>query len=419
MTNVLVTENKNFIPVAPIEHDSNSTNLGQPAVTTTQPNTENNNNAQGQPKLNSDENNPTVVWPSVQVDDDIPPDKIPSIIEVVQMKHTNDLDQHNIAAKYINIIAASSLLPPSSTNIAEMSSVDFIKKVDGPEVRSISIVKPPNTQNDEDQQKILDLVDPQQANYHKGCFRAIVPCCFPPFCMPRVGRMPWIKYSELESQLRTGDIILFSGSGASCLVKCLLQTVWTHVALVVREPGSPDLLLFEATRKHNLPDVPTGKIGKGTMLVRLRDRLATYESQLFCVRQLRIKRDIHFYEKFHTFVAEMHGRPWEQDMLEFIKAGYDGPLGRNYHENLDSVFCSELTAAALKKLNILGGEAPSNEYAPNNFTESGYLPLINGASLGPQIRVIIDKELPKPMENKVRSLFRRMTEKKTSNSNFS
>jgi len=74
---------------------------------------------------------------------------------------------------------------------------------------------------------------------------------------------------------------------------------------------------------------------------------------------------------------------------------------------LFGTYCS-----GVKKLNILGGEAPSNEYAPNNFTESGYLPLINGASLGPQIRVIIDKELPKPMENKVRSLFRRMTEKR-------
>jgi len=404
MTNVEVTENKNFIPVGPIEHDSNSTNLGQPKL---------NNNPQIVPSKQ-------LITPevdeeyglSMQPDDYVSPNKIPSIIEVVQMKHTNDADQHNIAAKYINIIATSSLVPPENTNIAEISSVDFIKKVDGPEVRSLSIVKPRDTQNDEDQKKILDLDDAQQANYHRSCFRAVFPCFFPPFCMPRVGRMPWIKYSELESQLRTGDVILFSGSGFSCLVKCLLQTVWTHVALVVREPGSPDLLLFEATRKHNLPDVPTGRIGTGTMLVRLRDRLATYEGQLFCVRQLRIKRDVHFYEKFHTFVAEMHGRPWEQNMLEFINAGYDGPLGRNYQENLDSVFCSEVTAAAFKKLNILGGEAPSNEYSPNNFTESGYLPLINGASLGPQIRVIIDKVLPKPVEKKVRGLFRRKLEKR-------
>jgi len=89
-----------------------------------------------------------------------------------------------------------------------------------------------------------------------------------------------------------------------------------------------------------------------------------------------------------------------------VRAGYDGPLGRNYTENLDSVFCSELTAAAFKALGILGGDAPSNEYAPNNFTEDGYLPL-KYAELGPQIRIILDKELPKPSNKKPKGFFRK------------
>lgn len=82
-------------------------------------------------------------------------------------------------------------------------------------------------------------------------------------------------------------------------------------------------------------------------------------------------------KKLMEFRREVTSRPYEQDIIELIKAAYDGPFGLNT-EDLSSLFCSELVAEAYQRLGLLDESIPSNEYTPRDFSEKGKLKLLKG-----------------------------------------
>ena len=78
----------------------------------------------------------------------------------------------------------------------------------------------------------------------------------------------------------------------------------------------------------------------------------------------------------HTF----QGKPYEKSKWELLLSSLDIQEGflsflRNQHEDLSSLFCSELVAAAYQRLGLLGKEKLSNEYTPDDFTSARNLQL--------------------------------------------
>ena len=196
-----------------------------------------------------------------------------------------------------------------------------------------------------------------------------------------------MKYESIRSQLKTGDILLFSGKGGiSEGIKFFTLSKWSHVGMVYRLDDSRDakssIFCWESTSLSNLRDADTGKLTKGVQRVELSERLercfaSGYE---ISVRPLAKGLSDDMVRALNDFRHEVSGRPYEKDKIELLKAAYDGIFGDN-REDLSSLFCSELVAEAYQRMGLLTEKVPANEYTPKDFSSERVLTLELGYSL--------------------------------------
>ncbi len=198
-------------------------------------------------------------------------------------------------------------------------------------------------------------------------------------------------YEQLRSKLKTGDLVLFSGKGGiSDLIKLFSGGKWSHVGMIVVIPEFDNaVLLWESTTLSNVADVETSLKVKGVQLVPLSQRVKTYGGEV-SVRQLSKP----ITDEMATSLAEarkaLSRKPYERSECELLKAAWDGFLGDSKGEDLSSLFCSELIAEAYQAMELLPEHPaglPSNEYTPIDFSERRALKLLNGFSLGKEIKV--------------------------------
>lgn len=196
-------------------------------------------------------------------------------------------------------------------------------------------------------------------------------------------------YKSIRSDLKTGDIILFSGKGGiSAGIKWATLSRWSHVGMILNLPEYDFVTVWESTTLSTTIDLDTRVPRKGVQLVPLSARVNGYDGDI-AVRQLAdIAEEQIDISALMALRRDVTGKPYEEDKIELIKAAYDGPLGRN-SEDLSSLFCSELVAEAYQRLGLLDGSRkakPSNEYTPADFSEDGELELLVG-SLGDEILI--------------------------------
>lgn len=183
-----------------------------------------------------------------------------------------------------------------------------------------------------------------------------------------------MKYEDIRSKLKTGDILLFSGKGGiSEGIKFFTVSKWSHVGMVYRFDDPQDakgtIFCWESTTLSSLEDADTGKLTKGVQRVELSERLercfaSGYE---ISVRQLSKALTDEMIRALNDFRHEVSGRPYEKDKIELLKAAYDGIFGGN-KEDLSSLFCSELVAEGYQRMGLLTEKVPSNEYTPRDFS---------------------------------------------------
>lgn len=171
-------------------------------------------------------------------------------------------------------------------------------------------------------------------------------------------------YSDIRESLKTGDIVLFSGSGlVSNLIKLATGSKWSHVGMVLKLDEYDFVTLWESTTLNNRKDLLSGSYRKGVQLVQLSSRVDSYDGEV-AIKQL--DRPIPLANKKLTELrAKLKGRDYERSENELLKSVYDGMLGDNT-QDLSSVFCSELVAEAYKTLGLLHNH-PSNEFTPADF----------------------------------------------------
>ncbi len=202
-----------------------------------------------------------------------------------------------------------------------------------------------------------------------------------------------MKYKDMRDQLKTGDIILFSGKGGiSDGIKFFTVSKWSHVGMVYRldNPLDPESSMFcwESTTLSDIKDADTGKLTKGVQRVELSERLERCFSKGYeiSVRLLSETLTDDMILALNNFRHEVSGRPYEKDKIELLKAAYEGVLGDN-KEDLSSLFCSELLAEAYQNMGLLTEKVPSNEYTPNDFSTERSLKLELGYSLNNEIAI--------------------------------
>ncbi len=200
-----------------------------------------------------------------------------------------------------------------------------------------------------------------------------------------------MRYETIRDQLKTGDVLLFSGKGGiSEGIKFFTLSKWSHVGMVYRLEDPHDVkgtvFCWESTTLNDLADVDSGKLTQGVQRVELSERLERCFAKDYeiSVRQLSQPLTDHMLKALNDFRHEVSGRPYERHKIELIKSAYDLVLGAN-KEDLSSLFCSELLAEAYQRMGLLTEEKPSNEYTPKDFSQDKRLTLQQGYSLGSEI----------------------------------
>ncbi|MXX74350.1 MAG: hypothetical protein F4210_14775 [Holophagales bacterium] len=196
-----------------------------------------------------------------------------------------------------------------------------------------------------------------------------------------------VSYESIRDELRTGDIVLYSGKRPiSAIIKLSTFSRWSHVGIVVRLHEFDFVTVWESTKKGTgLLDLDSATLRKGVQLVALSERVETYRGDIAFRRLSGAEFESGDYERLWELRRELRDKPYETDRLELVKAACDGPFGLN-EEDLRSIFCSELVAEAYQRLGLLDESKPSNEYVPADFSAARGLRLLRG-ELGPELEV--------------------------------
>ena len=173
------------------------------------------------------------------------------------------------------------------------------------------------------------------------------------------------KKNYIIFSIRYGDIVLFNLKSLSAqVVSAATSSSWDHCGIVYEEDGKTFLL--EA--------VSAGGVQAPELNSRLLDALGQGAKLGF--RRLLLPRSAEFKAELWSYAVAMTGRSYKKSVGQLVQSRW----GRNKTDDLSSVFCSELVAAALKQLELVPESLVSCNVLPKDL--AGDFPLIRGA-LGP------------------------------------
>ena len=214
------------------------------------------------------------------------------------------------------------------------------------------------------------------------------------------GKFKKSAYNQIRADLNTFDIVLWSGTGnLSKFIQMGTQSLWSHVGMVLRT--EPDLvMLWESTLEEDHSGVQLTPLSK-----------SVYGS--VAVRRMNIPGGITTEMNAGLARARLDfaDRKFEASWMEFMKAGWDGPFGKNT-KDLTTLFCAELIAETLMMCGLLEDETvsgkPSNEYTPKDFsteeTDPKAVPLLKGATLEDEVMIYRDQAAVKSLSIKKMSV---------------
>lgn len=188
------------------------------------------------------------------------------------------------------------------------------------------------------------------------------------------------NYHKIRDELKTGDIVLFTGTGLiSNIIK--LSGERTHIGMIMNMPEYDFTCLWESTTLCTLKDLESGTFIKGVQLVPLSKRIATYEGDIAIRRLMDVEVDFRTNKSLLEFRRNFNGRKYEESIMSLIGSAFD--IFADKEEDLSSLFCSELVAEAYQRMGLLPEDVPSDMYSPSDFCESEGLKLLTGY-LGPE-----------------------------------
>tara|TARA_R110001583_G_scaffold77377_1_gene210745 strand:- start:36113 stop:36706 length:594 start_codon:yes stop_codon:yes gene_type:complete len=170
--------------------------------------------------------------------------------------------------------------------------------------------------------------------------------------------------------MRTGDLVLFSGScRVGKLIKLLQRNMWSHVGMIVIDSNYDFPCLYESTHSDKIIDLDSKQITQGVQMVSFVDKVKLYPGSIGYRRLTNVADNELDHHSFAKLKKSLRGKAFESNILQIVKANYDGPLGAN-REDLSSLFCSELIAASYQTLGLLPASEikASNEYTPSDFS---------------------------------------------------
>jgi hypothetical protein len=201
-----------------------------------------------------------------------------------------------------------------------------------------------------------------------------------------------------------GDLIMFSGKRAAdrCL-RCMLNSEFNHIGLVVRQSSDDVLQVLEATaegvacfhlrwcvdvvtwawKQHRFNKIAVRRLSvDGRPLAadrRVEQSRAEHSTAQHASRSRPYAMPCYARRvELRKYVARMVGRQYERNPTSMVKAF----LGVPQEDDLSSVFCSELVAGAYQAVGVLPDSPSANAYLPPDFASGSKRSLV-AAHLAP------------------------------------
>lgn len=183
-----------------------------------------------------------------------------------------------------------------------------------------------------------------------------------------------ISKKDFLKNCNTGDILLFSTKHwYSKLIEFFTQSKFSHIGIILKDPiyikpTLKGLYLFESGAESK-PSPEDGKKKYGVQITKLEDILDSYSSSYLgnlYYRKLDCDRNKDFYDKIKKIHDKTYNKPYDIDIIDWIKAEFDIKLGNEQKTN--TYWCSALTAFTYVNLGFLKEDLPWTIIKPSEFS---------------------------------------------------
>jgi len=179
--------------------------------------------------------------------------------------------------------------------------------------------------------------------------------------------------------LQSGDLLLFRGTSCvSCFIECFSCSHYSHVGLILKDPiwlPEKGLYVLESTKISHITDVEDHQIRSGVQINLLKDVLdeAKQDGTQIYVRYLTIVRDDTFQRTLMKIHGDVHGKPYDMNLYDWICAEYNLeyrlPVHKT-HQETATFWCSAVVAYIYCQLGILRKELNWSIIAPKSFSST-------------------------------------------------
>ena len=182
------------------------------------------------------------------------------------------------------------------------------------------------------------------------------------------------KYGQFRSKIKSGDLLLCSGSGVfSRMIQAVTGSTWSHVGFVVRLDAIDRVMVLESVEPLGVRTVPLRKY-----LVDYDSRGNPYPGGIVIARHedfstLTNKKKL---REFGQFAVDLFGYPYDKDEIVKIAARIGAshlPFTKKYRKTLKpdrEYICSEYVWECYRKLGIRIPHNPSGFIAPADFAKT-------------------------------------------------
>ena len=202
-----------------------------------------------------------------------------------------------------------------------------------------------------------------------------------------------ITLDEAVDLTRTGDLWLFRGSSAADhAIRLTTNAPVNHVGMAVTLDDLPPLM-WHAELGRSLPDVWTGTHQRGVQLHDLRDAVRVWAhryGQRAWLRQLEAPVSPEAEDAVLRTIARLDGTAFPST-AKLAGRWVGGRLRRRARSEaaLETAYCAEVVALTYQAMGLLPADRAPNWYDPGRFWSGDDLPLLDGATLGAEVEVLI------------------------------
>ena len=180
--------------------------------------------------------------------------------------------------------------------------------------------------------------------------------------------MTSIDYKDFIETCQTGDILLYtSRCWYSYLIEICGWSKFSHVSIIVKDPETKELYIFESG-SENTNDVIKDKKIFGVQLVKLEEALKYYNNQsygyVYWIKN-NCERNENFYDKMNSIIKNTDGTPYDLDPKDWIAARFN--IGLIPRQSV-RFFCSALVAYVFCNLGFLDSNVDWSIISPREYS---------------------------------------------------